>query len=161
MGLLGRYIDSLPAPARDRIIEAQDWCIAEVVGDDGRRCLVGHAEGWARLEVGPTAWRRWVDGLVDDDGAPDPIAASDIEMACRPELFEFRRAQPLDLDLYRDRVSQLGLEGESRIGSHFDRLWIRRGGAAAVAMVKRRAAADHGRPRAADRPAPSPEGLSV
>jgi hypothetical protein len=46
MGLLGRYIDSLPDAARDRIIEAQDWGMGSLVDSTGSRCLLGHAEDW-------------------------------------------------------------------------------------------------------------------
>jgi hypothetical protein len=46
MGVLGRYIDSLPDAARDRIIEAQDWSMGSLVDPTGSRCLLGHAEDW-------------------------------------------------------------------------------------------------------------------
>lgn len=46
MGLIGRYIDSLPDYARDRIIEAQDWGLGALVDADGKRCILGHAEDW-------------------------------------------------------------------------------------------------------------------
>jgi hypothetical protein len=46
MGDIGRYIDLLPDQAKDRVIEAQDWTVGQLVGGDGSRCLVGHAEDW-------------------------------------------------------------------------------------------------------------------
>lgn len=46
MGLLGRYLDSLPDEARDRIIEAQNWGIGTLVDAEGNRCVLGHAEDW-------------------------------------------------------------------------------------------------------------------
>lgn len=141
MGLMGRYIDALPAEARDRLIQAQDWCVATVRGPDGARCLVGHAEDWEELAVEETAWRGWMD---DETGlalsAPDaPAPASDLDLLCRPELFAFRRARPADLRVYRARLLRWGSASESRIGARFDRLCARRGVAGAVRLVKRRA----------------------
>jgi hypothetical protein len=138
MGLMGRYIDALPAEARDRLIQAQDWCVASVRMPDGARCLVGHAEDWQALAVDETAWRSWLGGpaLVARD-APGP--ASDLDLLCRPELFAFRRARPADLAAYRARVVRWGAASESRIGARFDRLCARRGVDGAVRMVKRRA----------------------
>jgi hypothetical protein len=46
MGMIGRYLDSLPDRARDRVIEAQDWGMGTLVDADGKRCLLGHAERW-------------------------------------------------------------------------------------------------------------------
>jgi hypothetical protein len=149
MGLMGRYIDALPADARDRLIQAQDWCVATVRGPDGARCLVGHAEDWEELAVDETAWRGWMDGpALSAPGAPAP--ASDLDLLCRPELFAFRRARPADLGVYRDRLLRWGSASESRIGARFDRLCARHGLAGAVRLVKRRAgrgnAVDVGRP---------------
>lgn len=132
MGVMGRYVDALPADARDRLITAQDWCVAGVLGPAGGRCLVGHAEDWRALAVDPAAWRSWMDG--ETAGMEGPGAA-----ACRPELFAFRRAHPGDLAVYRARVARWGLASEGRIGARFDRLCARRGVAAAVRLVKRRA----------------------
>lgn len=142
MGLMGRYIDALPAEARDRLIQAQDWCVATVRGPDGARCLVGHAEDWEDLAVEATAWRAWMD---DETGcptlsAPDaPAPASDLDLLCRPELFAFRRARPADLAVYRARLLRWGAASESRIGARFDRLCARHGVAGAVRIIKRRA----------------------
>jgi hypothetical protein len=142
MGLMGRYIDGLPADARDRLIQAQDWCVASVRGPDGARCLVGHAEDWEALAVDDTAWRSWMDdagpGLASPD-APAPAPASDLDLLCRPELFAFRRARPADLAVYRARLLRWGAASESRIGARFDRLCARRGVGNAVRLVKRRA----------------------
>ncbi len=135
MGLMGRYIDELPAEARDRLIQAQDWCVASVRMPGGARCLVGHAENWESLAVDDSAWRSWMDAPVSADGAPP----SDLDLLCRPELFAFRRARPADLDAYRDRLLRWGTASESRIGARFDRLCARRGIDGAVRMVKRRA----------------------
>lgn len=46
MGLIGRYLDSLPDAPRDRIIEAQEWSMGSLVDAVGSRCLLGHAEDW-------------------------------------------------------------------------------------------------------------------
>jgi len=65
MGMLGRYIDALPAEARDRIIEAQLWGMGALVDADGNRCLIGHAEDWRyggslfRNRAGDTRLQRW------------------------------------------------------------------------------------------------------
>ncbi|HST60365.1 MAG TPA: hypothetical protein VLK84_16780 [Longimicrobium sp.] len=132
MGLMGRYIDALPAEARDRLIQAQDWCVASVRMPDGARCLVGHAEDWEALAVDDTAWRSWMDAPVSEP-------ASEVDLLCRPELFAFRRARPADLDAYRDRLLRWGTASESRIGARFDGLCARHGIDGAVRMVKRRA----------------------
>lgn len=134
MGLMGRYIDSLPAAGRDRLITAQEWCVAGVLGQGGGRCLVGHAEDWKELAVDPSAWRSWMDGETGGPGRADD------DLACRAELFAFRRARPGDLEVYRARVARWGLASEGRIGARFDRLCARRGITAAVRMTKRRAA---------------------
>lgn len=141
MGIMGRYIDQLPDGAKDRLILAQDWCLAELVGPDGERCLVGHAEDWHPLAVEASAWRGWMDGetgaLASDGGL---AASSELEMACSPYLFAFRRAHPADLDAYRERIRRWGLASEARIGSRFDRLCTRRGVAGAMRLAKARAA---------------------
>lgn len=142
MGLMGRYIDGLPADARDRLIQAQDWCVASVRGPDGARCLVGHAEDWEEMAVDDAAWRGWMDDAACGPGlsAPDaPARTSDLDLLCRPELFAFRRARPADMGVYRARLLRWGAASESRIGARFDRLYARRGAADAVRMVKRRA----------------------
>jgi hypothetical protein len=142
MGLMGRYIDGLPADARDRLIQAQDWCVASVREPDGARCLVGHAEDWQEMAADETAWRSWLDEGPGGAAlsAPDaPARASDLDLLCRPELFAFRRARPADLGVYRARLLRWGAASESRIGARFDRLFVRRGAAEAVRMVKRRA----------------------
>jgi hypothetical protein len=65
MGLLGRYLDSLPDQARDRIIEAQDWGMGTLVDARGNRCLLGHAEDWLyagslfRNRAGDLQLQRW------------------------------------------------------------------------------------------------------
>jgi hypothetical protein len=46
MGLIGRYLDSLPDRARDRVIEGQEWGMGTLVDAEGKRCLLGHAEDW-------------------------------------------------------------------------------------------------------------------
>ena len=147
MGLMGRYIDGLPPHARDRLIQAQDWCVASVRGPDGSRCLVGHAEDWEELAQDAGWWGRWMDG-ARSDGRP---RADDLETLCRPELFAFRRARPADLPVYRERVRRWGAESECRIGARFDRLCARRGLAGATHTVKRRAGRDFGLSTAAGR----------
>jgi hypothetical protein len=136
MGLMGRYIDALSAEARDRLIQAQDWCVAGVRMPGGARCLVGHAEDWEELAVDGTAWRGWLD---ETRAAAPSAPASDVDLLCRPELFAFRRARPADLAVYRDRLLRWGTASESRIGARFDRLCARHGVDGAVRIVKRRA----------------------
>jgi hypothetical protein len=46
MGLIARYLDSLPDRARDRVIEGQEWGMGTLVDAEGNRCLLGHAEDW-------------------------------------------------------------------------------------------------------------------
>lgn len=140
MGILGAYLDGLSDGARDRVIEAQDWCIAAVTGAGDARCLVGHAEDWRVLRAEAGAWRSWLGrapGVGSGAECGDAAAFS-------PELFVFRRAAPGDGEAYRHRVARWGLEGERRIGDRFDRLCVRRGAAGAVALVKRRAASGAG-----------------
>jgi hypothetical protein len=138
MGLLGRYIDGLSDRARDRLLEAQDWCVAELVGPDGARCLVGHAEDWRSLPAGAPWWRGRppVRG-----GSPPEDWDQDVVTACSACLFAFRGARPGDLRAYRARVARWGLSGEALLGERFDRLLARRGRAAGVRLVKARAAA--------------------
>jgi hypothetical protein len=141
MGWLGRYIDQLPDGARDRVIQAQDWCLASVVQADGARCLVGHAEDWRELAVQPGDWRRWMDDETGGVGSvPRDAGTGELDAACSPHFFAFRRAHPADLAVYRDRIARWGLASEARIGARFDRLSARRGPAVAVRMVKARAA---------------------
>lgn len=136
MGWLGRYIDGLPAHARDRVIQAQDWCVAAVDGPGGARCLVGHAEDWRPLAADDGWWTRW----VERDAARNALhPKSELEMLCRPELFAFRRARPADMTVYRARLREWGTDSEARVGARFDRLCARRGMAGAVRTVKRRA----------------------
>jgi hypothetical protein len=139
MGVLGRYIDGLPPHARDRLIQAQDWCLAAVSGPDGARCLVGHAEDWRPLAKDDGWWSRWVhaDAARGADLAARP--ESDVDLLCRPELFAFRRARPADLDVYRARLCRWGVASEARIGARFDQLCVRCGVPGAIRVVKRRA----------------------
>jgi hypothetical protein len=140
MGVLGRYIDLLPDEAKDRIIEAQDWCVADVIGDRRARCLIGHAEDWQKNQACGDWWsaETWAK-LTKECSAAD----HEILYACSREFFAFRRMQPLDFDVYRRRVTEWGLASESRIGSRFDRLAARRGMANAVRLAKQRAARTH------------------
>lgn len=137
MGLLGRYIDGLPPHARDRVIQAQDWCVAAVDGPDGARCLVGHAEDWRPLAADDGWWTRWTE--ADAARGAGARAQTELELLCRPELFAFRRARPADLAAYRERLRVWGTDSEARIGARFDRLCARRGFSGAVRAVKRRA----------------------
>jgi hypothetical protein len=136
--MIGRYIDMLPDGARDRVIRAQEWCIAAVLGPDRERCLVGHAEDWRAFEVA-VGWRGWMDAAADGADEPGLVA---VAAEFRPELFAFRRALPADPAVYRARIERWGPASESRIGARFDRLCVRRGVAGAVRLVKRRAARD-------------------
>jgi hypothetical protein len=147
MGLLGRYIDTLPAEARDRLIQAQDWCVASVAQADGGRCLVGHAEDWRALAVDDAEWRGWMD-------EPLPAGASQLDALCHPRLFAFRRARPADLAGYRTRLRRWGVDSEAAIGARFDRLCARRGVTAAVRLAKLRAGRDFA-PALAPKPLPS------
>jgi hypothetical protein len=149
MGLMGRYIDGLPAHARDRVIQAQDWCVATVSGPEGARCLVGHAEDWEELPDDAGWWSHWTASSTAR-GTTD----ADVETLCRPELFAFRRAWPADLPVYRARIRRWGTESECRIGARFDRLCARRGVPAAIGLVKRRAGRDFAITAGAVRPAP-------
>ncbi len=144
MGLLGRYIDGLPPHARDRLIQAQDWCVATVSGPDGARCLVGHAEDWQALVQDDGWWSRWVEASSSRRDDPAARPEPDLDTLCRPELFAFRRARPADLAVYRERLCRWGVESEGRIGARFDRLCARRGVSRAVRVVKRRAGRDFG-----------------
>jgi hypothetical protein len=135
MGLIGRYIDALPGDARDRVITAQDWCVAGVLGPNGSRCLIGHAEDWRELAVGPGAWRSRMAAVTA--AGPRP---ADADLACSEVHFAFRRARPAAMELYRGRVRRWGLASEGRIGARFDRLCARRGIPGAVRLVKARAA---------------------
>ena len=135
MGMLGRYIDSLPVHGRDRLIRAQEWCVAGVLGPDGGRCLVGYAEDWQRWEPG-ASWRGWMD---EETGAPRAMA-DNLELLCSEEIFAFRRSHPADRASYRDRLERWGLHSECEIGGRFDRLVGRRGMTGAVRLVKARAA---------------------
>jgi hypothetical protein len=147
VGIIGRYVDGLPAHARDRLIEAQDWCVADVLGPDGARCLVGHAEDWQPLEVQRSWWRSWMDGesgglpcAAGAVGEPDDApCCADLEAVCSPGFFAFRRAHPVDLATYRQRVRRWGIGSEGRIGARFDRLCARRGIGGAVRLLKARA----------------------
>lgn len=141
MGMMGRYIDALPDRAKDRIIEAQEWCICDVVSDTQARCLIGHAEDWHRLDHPAAWWRRALHRTPQADaGDAEASAEPELEFAYSAEFFAFRRARPADLAIYRARVRRWGLASESRIGARFDRLCGRRGVAAATRLVKQRAA---------------------
>jgi hypothetical protein len=143
MGLLGRYIDSLPEPAKDRVIEAQHWCVAEVLGPAGTaRCLVGHAEDWTPLAARLPWWRRWMDDGASGTAlaAADPAVDAQLEPLCAPGFFTFRRAYPADMAVYLRRVQRWGVSSEGHIGARFDRLCARCGLESAVRLVKLRAA---------------------
>jgi hypothetical protein len=128
--MIGQYIDMLPDTARDRVIRAQDWCVAGVLGPGRDRCLVGHAEDWRPFAIAAEGWH------ADADEPALPCIPAEF----RPEIFAFRRALPADPAAYRARIERWGLASESRIGARFDRLCVRRGVAGAVRLVKLRAA---------------------
>jgi hypothetical protein len=137
MGMMGRYIDTLPEGAKDRGIRAQEWCVAAVLGPGRQRCLVGHAEDWRAFEIPAEGWRGWMDPAA---AGADEAGLLSIPTEYRPELFAFRRALPAAAAAYRARIERWGLASESRIGARFDRLCARRGVAGAVRLVKLRAA---------------------
>jgi hypothetical protein len=140
VGIMGSYLDSLPDRARDRLIEAQDWCVADVLGRNGARCLVGHAEDWQPFRH-RRGWRRiWMDQETGGGGDVRADAAGSLDALCSPSFFAFRRARPADLAVYRERVRRWGLASESRIGARFDRLCGRRGLGETLRIVKARAA---------------------
>jgi hypothetical protein len=138
MGVLGTYIDALPDGAKDRLIEAQEWCLGDVAGPGHGRCLIGHAEDWTPIPAEACDWTpgRWPEARRPGQRA----AADDTVFACSREFFAFRRMQPMDLAVYHERLLRWGLASESRIGSAFDRLCVRRGIAGAIRLVKARAA---------------------
>jgi hypothetical protein len=135
--MIGQYMDMLSDAAKDRVIRAQDWCVAGVLGPGGERCLVGHAEDWRPLAIAAEAWRGWAAGAACDADEPELLS---VPAEFRPELFAFRRALPADPAAYRARIERWGLASESRIGARFDRLCVRRGVAGAVRLVQLRAA---------------------
>ena len=47
MGVIGNYLDLLPADARERIRLATRWTTHAYVDPTGARDLLGHAENWA------------------------------------------------------------------------------------------------------------------
>jgi len=47
MGAMGRYIDSLPVEAKDRVIQGQQWIGGVFADFKGGGCLIGHAEDFA------------------------------------------------------------------------------------------------------------------
>lgn len=144
MGQLGRYVDGLPSRARDRVIQAQEWCLAEVLGSDGSKCLIGHAEDWRPYPLEASCWRPGTEAGCGPTAFPrGSVLEPELETLCRPELFAFRRARPHDLDVYCERLRAWGLSSESRIGSRFDRLCARFGAERAVRLLKHRAARRH------------------
>ncbi len=46
MGVVGKYLDLLPPPARDRILTGQRWFTRAYADIDGTRSLLGYAEDW-------------------------------------------------------------------------------------------------------------------
>jgi hypothetical protein len=156
VGIMGSYLDALPDRARDRLIEAQDWCVADVLGQNGARCLVGHAEDWQPFRHRRGWWRSWMD---EEGGGVEVGSAGSLDALCSPSFFAFRRAEPADLAVYRERVRRWGLASESRIGARFDRLCARRGQSEALRIVKARAGRGGSlRAPAAVRPLPSESG---
>ena len=153
MGMLGDYVDSLPVRARDRLIRAQDWCVAGVLGPGSARCLVGHAENW----------RTWSDASLELQSAGAGVARNEqdeVELLCRPALFAFRCARPADLAAYRRRLRRWGVDSEGTIGGRFDRLCIRLGVATAVRLVKARAAREFRPDALLERSPPAPAGAA-
>ena len=59
MGILARYLDLLPADARRRVLQAQQWTTEYLIDEKGARNLMGHAEDWS-----------WPSGQVPACGAP-------------------------------------------------------------------------------------------
>ncbi len=52
MGVLTRYLDLLPAEARERVLRAERWTTRTYVDQKGARDLLGHAEDWSWPEPG-------------------------------------------------------------------------------------------------------------
>jgi hypothetical protein len=68
MGAVGRYLDLLPAKARERLYTATRWTTYAYVDHTGARNLLGHAEDW-----------RW----------PDPQT---VPVCAAPDIFSLREA---------------------------------------------------------------------
>jgi hypothetical protein len=82
MGKIGRYIDALPDEARDRVIEAHDWCVQWGLDGGGGRCLVGHTEDWREVGDGDIAVR-CVDVAKMPGGSEDlECVGADFDAAC-------------------------------------------------------------------------------
>ena len=47
MGILAKYLDLLPPPARERVLHATRWTTTSYVDERGARNLLGHAEDWS------------------------------------------------------------------------------------------------------------------
>jgi hypothetical protein len=81
MGVVGRYLDLLPAEARERVRSAGRWTPHAYVDSTGARDLLGHAENWSR---------------------PHPRSLS---VPGAPELFALREAAGDDLWTDDPRIS--------------------------------------------------------
>jgi hypothetical protein len=80
MGVLGKYLDLLPAAARERIHCATRWTVYAYVDAAGARNLLGHAEDWS-----------W----------PEPNA---LPICGAPEVFALRATAGDDLWTYDPRI---------------------------------------------------------
>ena len=94
MGVVGRYLDLLPANARDRLCTATRWTTYAYVDRSGARNLLGHAEDW-----------RWPDlQTVPVCGAPDVFS---LREAAGDALWTF---EPLIGARFARLVKRRGLE---------------------------------------------------
>ena len=106
MGILGRYLDLLPADARERVLTARRWTVQWRVDEHGARNLLGHAEDWS-----------W----------PDPYG---FPQCGAPEVFRFRALagdevwtdEPLIGRRFHHLVERCGLDsGVALIGARLRR----------------------------------------
>jgi hypothetical protein len=81
MGIVGNYLDLLPADARERIRSARYWTTRAYVDLSGARDLLGHAENWS-----------W----------PDPRS---VPICGAPSVFALREAAGDDLWTLDPRIS--------------------------------------------------------
>lgn len=106
MGVLARYLDLLPAAARERVLGATHWTTQWHVDHRGARNLMGHAEDWFWPDHASIPDCRARDVFQLRRAAGDELWTDEPRIGRRFDFLVQRRGMEGALALIRERLTR-------------------------------------------------------